>query len=96
MSRALISRRFTQSLFYVAHSNRLNLSFSVFFIEIASVFGSKVMGKRSTDKKILENFFRDFRPKHHIWGRNEIRRNIASALKKLASLGAKEGFRGGA
>ena len=56
MSRALISKRFTQSLFYVAHSNRLNLSFSVFFIEIASVFGSKVMGKRSTDKKIFEIF----------------------------------------
>ena len=31
MSRALISKRFEQSILYVAHSNRLFASFTVFF-----------------------------------------------------------------
>jgi len=62
MSRALISKRLTQSLFYVAHSNRLNESFTVFFIENASVFGSKVMSKRSRDKKVLKWTFTGFQP----------------------------------
>ena len=62
MSRALISKRLMQSLFCVAHSNRLNLSFLVFFIEIASVSGSKVRGKRSSDKKVLKCASTEFQP----------------------------------
>ena len=62
MSRALISKRFTQSIFCVAHSNRLNESFTVFFIENASVFGSKVMTKRSSDKKVLKCALTEFQP----------------------------------
>ena len=96
MSRALISKRLTQSIFYVAHSNRLNESFTVFFMKIASVFGSKVMIKRSSDKKILKNFFRVFHRFHHIFARKQRSRHMEIATEFPASSGANGGFRGGA